>query len=231
MNLMHHTAILWRGPGSVQIGGDRARHVRLDDLHASDQLWLASQARPIHASDSPEASPDLLAASRTRRPTRVGRPGHTAALAARGGADEAGSPARTRDSAPPSQPRRRRRARHARATAATIATSTTPAQAGASAEGSETDERSLHSRKPPMTSTETRGAPRRRDDPVIDPRPRPEGAGQARRRGRPRTSKMSSPRRMRVPAGRGRVSRWWRHRGSRARTRTGEAPGDTRKTA
>ena len=62
MNLMHHTAILWRGPGSVQIGGDRARHVRLDDLHASDQLWLASQARPAHASDVPEASPDLLAA-------------------------------------------------------------------------------------------------------------------------------------------------------------------------
>lgn len=62
MNLMHHTAILWRGPGSVQIGGDRARHVRLDDLHASDQLWLASQARPVHASDAPEASPDLLAA-------------------------------------------------------------------------------------------------------------------------------------------------------------------------
>ena len=62
MNLMHHTAILWRGPGSVQIGGDRARHVRLDDLHASDQLWLASQARPAHASDAPEASPDLLAA-------------------------------------------------------------------------------------------------------------------------------------------------------------------------
>lgn len=62
MNLMHHTAILWRGPGSVQIGGDRARHVRLDDLHASDQLWLASQTRPAHASDAPEASPDLLAA-------------------------------------------------------------------------------------------------------------------------------------------------------------------------
>ena len=62
MNLMHHTAILWRGPGSVQIGGDRARHVRLDDLHASDQLWLASQARSVHAPDGPEASPDLLAA-------------------------------------------------------------------------------------------------------------------------------------------------------------------------
>ena len=57
MNLMHHTAILWRGPGSVQIGGDRARHVRLDDLHASDQLWLASQARPIHAQTLPRHLP------------------------------------------------------------------------------------------------------------------------------------------------------------------------------
>lgn len=183
------------------------------------------------ASYSPGSLASADAASRTRRPTRVGRPGHTAARAERGGADEAGSPARIRDRAPPSQPKRRRRARHARTTAATIATSTTPAQAGASTEGSETDKRSLHSRKPPMTSTETRGAPRRRDDPVSDPRPRPEDAGQARRRGRPRTSKTSCPRRMRVPAGRGRASRWRRHRGSRARTRTGAAPGDTRRTA
>ena len=183
------------------------------------------------ASHSPGSLPSAEDDSRTRRPTRVGLPGHTAARAERGGADEAGSPARIRDSAPPSQPRRRRRARHARTTAAMIATSTTPAQAGASIEDSETDERSLHRRNPPMTSTETRGAPRRRDDPVSDPRPRPEGAGQARRRGRPRTSKMSSPRRMRVPAGRGWASRWRRHRGSRARTRTGAAPGNTRRTA
>ena len=64
MNLMHHTAILWRGPGSVQIGGDRSRHVRLDDLHASDQLWLASQKRRARCADTPEASPELLAALR-----------------------------------------------------------------------------------------------------------------------------------------------------------------------
>ena len=56
-----------------------------------------------------------------------------------------------------------------------------------------------------MTSNETRGAPRRRDDPVSDPRPRPEAEGQSKRRGRARTSKTSSPRRMWVPAGSGRA--------------------------
>ena len=183
------------------------------------------------ASHSPGSLPSADADSRTRRPTRVGRPGHTAARAARGGADEAGSPARTRASAPPSQPRRRRRARHPRATEATIATSTTPAQAGASTEGREIVERSLHNKKPAMTSSETRGAPRRRDDPVSDPRPRPDTEGQARCRGRARTSKTSSPNWMRVPAGSGRASRERRHRGRRERTRTGEAPGDIRKTA
>ena len=159
------------------------------------------------ASHSPGSLPSADADSRTRRPKRVGRPGHTAARTARGGADEAGSPARMRASAPPSQPRRRRRARHDKATEAAIATSTTPAQAGASTEGSETLERSLHRRKPAMMSTETRGAPRRRDEPVSDPRPRPEAEGHAKHRGRPRTSKTSSPRRMRVPAGSGRASR------------------------
>ena len=64
-------------------------------------------------------------------------------------------------------------------------------------------ERSLHRRNPAMTSTETRGAPRRRDEPVSDPGPRPDTEGQARRRGRARTSKTSSPTRRRVPAGSG----------------------------
>ena len=182
-------------------------------------------------SHSPGSLPSADADSRTRRPTRVGRPGHTAARAARGGEDEAGSPARIRASAPPSQPRRRRRARHAKAIEATTATSATPVQAGTRTEGSEMLERSLHRRTPAMTSTETRGAPRRRDEPVRDPRPRPEAAGQDKRRGRTRTSKTSSPRRTRVPAGSGRSLRYRRHRGRYERTRTGETPGDTRKTA
>ena len=46
MNLAHNTAILWRGPGSVQVGGDRSRHVLLDNLHAGDQIWLSNQAHP-----------------------------------------------------------------------------------------------------------------------------------------------------------------------------------------
>ena len=183
------------------------------------------------ASHSPGSLPSAEDDSRTRRPTRVGLPGHTAARTARGGEAEAGSPARIRASAPPSQPRRRRRARHNKASDAAIAISTTPAQIGASAEGREMVERSLHNRKPAMTSTETRGAPRRREEPVSDPWPRPEAAGQAKRRGRARTSKTSSPRRMRVPAGSGRFSRYRRHRGRCERTRMGETPGDSRKTA
>lgn len=183
------------------------------------------------ASHSPGSGASAHADSRTRRPGRVGRPGHTAARAARGGEAEAGSPASIRASAPPSHPRRRRRARHARTSAATITASTTPTQAGASTEGAETLERSLHRTNPAIMSTETRGAPRRRDDPVSDPRPRPKAEGQAKRRGRSRTSKTSSPRRTRAPAGSGRASRYRRHRGTLERTRTGEAPGDTRKTA
>ena len=183
------------------------------------------------ASHSPGSLPSAEDDSRTRRPTRVGLPGHTAARTARGGEAEAGSPARIRASAPPSQPRRRRRARHNKASDAAIAISTTPAQIGASAEGREMVERSLHNRQPAMTSTETRGAPRRREDPVSDPRPRPEAEGHAKRRGRARTSKTSSPRRTRAPAGSGRASRYRRHSGTRERTRTGEVPGDTCKTA
>ena len=46
MNLAHNTAILWRGPGSVQVGGDRSRHVLLDNLHAGDRTPPASVRRP-----------------------------------------------------------------------------------------------------------------------------------------------------------------------------------------
>lgn len=69
MNLAHNTAILWRGPGSVQVGGDRARHVLLDNLHASDQLWLSHQAHPAHECDEVQASPELLAALEEARLT------------------------------------------------------------------------------------------------------------------------------------------------------------------
>ena len=69
MNLAHNTAILWRGPGSVQVGGDRARHVLLDNLHASDQLWLSHQAHPAHERDEVQASPELLAALEEARLT------------------------------------------------------------------------------------------------------------------------------------------------------------------
>ena len=69
MNLAHNTAVLWRGPGSVQVGGDRARHVLLDNLHASDQLWLSHQAHPARERDEVQASPELLAALEEARLT------------------------------------------------------------------------------------------------------------------------------------------------------------------
>ena len=69
MNLAHNTAVLWRGPGSVQVGGDRARHVLLDNLHASDQLWLSHQVHPARERDEVQASPELLAALEEARLT------------------------------------------------------------------------------------------------------------------------------------------------------------------
>lgn len=62
MNLTRNTAVLCRGPGSVQVGGDRCRHVLLDNLHAGDQLWLSNQSRFGHSPEPPQASPELLAA-------------------------------------------------------------------------------------------------------------------------------------------------------------------------
>ena len=64
MNLAPHTAILWRGPGAVRIGGDRSRYVLLDDLHAGDQIWLSNQARSPRSPEPTTASPELIAALR-----------------------------------------------------------------------------------------------------------------------------------------------------------------------
>ena len=81
MNLARNTAILWHGPGAVQVGGDNSRHVLLDDLHANDQLWLSHQAHSPRCAEPAQASPELMAALHRahlidegdRRPTlRVG---------------------------------------------------------------------------------------------------------------------------------------------------------------
>lgn len=81
MNLARNTAILWRGPGAVQVGGDSSRHVLLDNLHANDQLWLSHQAHSPRSAAPTQASPELMAALHRahlidegdRRPTlRVG---------------------------------------------------------------------------------------------------------------------------------------------------------------
>ena len=63
MNLSRYTAVLWRGPGRAQVGGDRSHHVLLDNLHACDQLWLANHTnvgqRPASTTPSPELLPAL----------------------------------------------------------------------------------------------------------------------------------------------------------------------------
>lgn len=58
MNLAPNTAVLWRGPGVAQVGGDRTHHVLMENLHASDQIWLSNQAR------SPRTRPGLAGTHR-----------------------------------------------------------------------------------------------------------------------------------------------------------------------
>ena len=62
MNLSRYTAVLWRGPGRAQVGGDRSHHVLLDNLHACDQLWLANHTNVGQRPASTTPSPELLAA-------------------------------------------------------------------------------------------------------------------------------------------------------------------------
>ena len=62
MNLSRYTAVLWRGPGRAQVGGDRSHHVLLDNLHARDQLWLANHTNVGQRPASTTPSPELLAA-------------------------------------------------------------------------------------------------------------------------------------------------------------------------
>ena len=61
MNLSRYTAVLWRGPGRAQVGGDRSHHVLLDNLHACDQLWLANHTNVGQRPASTTPSPELLA--------------------------------------------------------------------------------------------------------------------------------------------------------------------------
>ena len=61
MNLAPNTAVLWRGPGVAQVGGDRTHHVLMENLHASDQIWLSNQARSPRSPEPAQASPELIA--------------------------------------------------------------------------------------------------------------------------------------------------------------------------
>ena len=83
----------------------------------------------------------------------------------------------------------------------------------------------------PMTTMETKGAPRRREDAEKAPRPRRSTTGQATARGRGRTSRTSPPSRaLRPTARRARAPRR-RHTPRRVRTLTGVAPGKVRRRA
>ena len=55
MNLAPNTAVLWRGPGVAQVGGDRTHHVLMENLHASDQIWLSNQARSPRSPEPAQA--------------------------------------------------------------------------------------------------------------------------------------------------------------------------------
>ncbi len=151
----------------------------------------------------------------------VARPGHTLARMERGGEAELGSPARTRASAAPSQFLRRRRIRQENTIANPHKRTTAAAARATNIRGALAVARSRHPIKATMTSTESRGAPRRRDAPVNEPRPRRSTPGHARRRGRGRTSKTSSPRRRRVPGVRACRACRVLHLPSRVRTRNG----------
>ena len=180
---------------------------------------------------SPGWEDDDAAARITRRPSRVARPGQTAALGMRVGSPVAGSEARTRASAAPSHPRRRLRARRTITTTTTQAmTVTTPASVQ-STRGDAAKVCRRQAMRPPMTTRETRGAPRRREDPEKTPRPRRSMPGHVSARGRPRTSRVSPPRRTRLPGVSRLRPRSRCHPRIRVRTRMGDVSGDARRQA
>ena len=94
-----------------------------------------------------------------------------------------------------------------------------------------TKECSRHAMSAPMTTMETKGAPRRREDAEKAPRPRRSTTGQATARGRGRTSRTSPPIRALLPAARRARAPRRRHTPRRVRTLTGVAPGKVRRRA
>ena len=82
-----------------------------------------------------------------------------------------------------------------------------------------------------MTTRETRGAPRRREDREKRPRPRRSTPGHSNARGRGLTSRVSSPNRSRLPGPSRLRGRRRAHRRALVRTRIEGAPGDVRRRA
>ena len=180
---------------------------------------------------SDDEAPCPLGASTTRRVRRVAFPGHTAARSDGGTDPRDGSDARTRARVAPSHPSRRRCARHA-STAATASTSAATPTAMRAARGDlGSTEWNLQPMKATMSSAETTGRTRMSVAGRGDPPPRRVMPGQARRCGLGRTSKVSSPRRIRVPATTPVCARERARTGRSRRARIAGAPGARRSSA
>ena len=177
----------------------------------------------IPSAERPGSSDDVERSTRLRG--LVARPGHTLTRTIRGEGPQSGSPASTSESAAPSQPLRRRRARQQRMIAVTQAITATSEAIPIHSRGALAPARRRQPMKPSMTTTETRGAPLSRDDPVSEPGPRRSTPGHVKRIGRARTSKTSSPRRRRAPGVISRAVRVVRHQRARLRSRNGGESG------
>ena len=74
MEIERGTAVLWRGPGVVQIGSDPDHHLVLGGLSPAEQVWLVEAARaatPTVAHTTPTPRPSRRRAAPGRAPTPV----------------------------------------------------------------------------------------------------------------------------------------------------------------
>ena len=74
MEIERGTAVLWRGPGVVQIGSDPDHHLVLGGLSPAEQVWLVEAARaatPTGAHTTPTPRPSRRRAAPGRAPTPV----------------------------------------------------------------------------------------------------------------------------------------------------------------
>lgn len=194
--------------GAAQFHQTRAPPAWAATCPAHHSAHCAACAPTTPIDDAPAEWLASTGATSVRRRLRVDAlPGHTGARNERGASADAGSDARTRDRAAPSQPRRRRCARNARAIAAPSSAAMKHPARGRSNAGRGDMARRRQAISASMRIAEARGSTRRRENPLNAPRPGRSLPGHVRRRGRGRTSKVSSPRRIVAPGPSARPSR------------------------